>query len=134
MRGAFYLLSFFWARCATALSAYESSNKRDSPALSNATQKFVFDDTQIPDLDFGVGESYAGWIPISSDLNETRQTVCLVLSLYEYFGYRRGCDLARNKFAVEIPLQMDKVSLRLNRSHGCSSLNGLFSEHGPFMS
>lgn len=35
--------------------------------------EFVVDGTKIPDVDFDVGESYAGLLPISQDPNETRQ-------------------------------------------------------------
>ncbi len=47
--------------------------KRASPFLNNATQKFAVDGTKIPDVDFDVGESYAGLVPISSDVNEERK-------------------------------------------------------------
>ncbi|KAL8931791.1 MAG: hypothetical protein Q9211_006732, partial [Gyalolechia sp. 1 TL-2023] len=35
-------------------------DKRASPYLTEATQKFVVDGTAIPDVDFDIGESYAG--------------------------------------------------------------------------
>lgn len=34
---------------------------------------FAVDGTKIPDVDYDVGESYAGLLPISSDPHETRK-------------------------------------------------------------
>jgi len=52
---------------------HDRLQKRASPFLNNATQKFVVDGTKIPDVHFDVGESYAGLVPISSNANETRE-------------------------------------------------------------
>lgn len=40
--------------------------------LTNSIE-FVVNGSAIPDVDFDVGESYAGLLPISSAANETRQ-------------------------------------------------------------
>lgn len=47
--------------------------KRQSKFLNNATEKFVVNGTGIPDVDFDIGESYAGLLPISQAANESRQ-------------------------------------------------------------
>lgn len=47
--------------------------KRASPYLNNVTEKFVVNGSAIPDVDFDVGESYAGLLPISGAANETRE-------------------------------------------------------------
>ncbi|KAL8976874.1 MAG: hypothetical protein Q9205_007213 [Flavoplaca limonia] len=47
--------------------------KRASSYLTDATQQFAVNGSGIPDVDFDVGESYAGLLPISPSPNETRQ-------------------------------------------------------------
>ena len=47
--------------------------KRQSKFLNNQTEKFVVNGTGIPDVDFDIGESYAGLLPISQAANESRQ-------------------------------------------------------------
>lgn len=47
--------------------------KRASPYLNNVTEKFVVNGSAIPDVNFDVGESYAGLLPISGAANETRE-------------------------------------------------------------
>lgn len=41
--------------------------------MLTATAEFVVDGTKIPDVDFDIGESYAGLLPISDNANETRK-------------------------------------------------------------
>lgn len=43
---------------------------------------FAVDGTKIPDVDFDIGESYAGLLPISDRASETRKL---------YFWYVRWC-------------------------------------------
>jgi carboxypeptidase D len=47
--------------------------KRQSRFSSNKTQQFEVNSTGIPDVDFDIGESYAGLLPISQAANESRQ-------------------------------------------------------------
>jgi len=68
----------------------------------------------IPDVDFDVGESYAGLLPISSAANETRK-------LYFWF------------FPSTNPAASDEITIWLNGGPGCSSLEGLLQENGPFL-
>ncbi|KAL9023132.1 MAG: hypothetical protein Q9196_007372, partial [Gyalolechia fulgens] len=88
-------------------------DKRASPYLTEATQKFVVDGTAIPDVDFDIGESYAGLLPISSAPNETRQ-------LFFWF------------FPSANPEASDELTIWFNGGPGCSSLSGLLYENGPF--
>ena len=73
MRAAFFFSWVLLACSAVALPTQEWLQKRASPYLNSATQKFVVDGTKLPDVDFDVGESYPGLVPISSKANETRE-------------------------------------------------------------
>lgn len=44
-----------------------------SPFLNAKSRKFVVNGTAVPEIDFDIGESYAGLLPISSRANETRK-------------------------------------------------------------
>ncbi|EXJ80160.1 hypothetical protein A1O1_08302 [Capronia coronata CBS 617.96] len=88
--------------------------KRASPYLNDNTEKFVVNGSAIPDVDFDIGESYAGLLPISDDPNETRK-------LYFWF------------FPSSNPAASDEVTIWLNGGPGCSSLSGLLTENGPFL-
>ncbi|KIX07967.1 uncharacterized protein Z518_02621 [Rhinocladiella mackenziei CBS 650.93] len=88
--------------------------KRASPYLNANTEKFVVDGTAIPDVNFDIGESYAGLLPISDDPNETRQ-------LFFWF------------FPSSNPAAANEVTIWFNGGPGCSSLSGLLTENGPFL-
>ncbi len=76
--------------------------------------EFAVNGTGIPDVNFDIGESYAGLLPISNDPNETRQ-------LYFWF------------FPSTNPAASDEITIWLNGGPGCSSLEGLLQENGPFL-
>ena len=76
--------------------------------------EFAVNGSAIPDVDFDIGESYAGLLPISSNANETREL---------YFWY----------FPSTNPLAGDEITIWLNGGPGCSSLEGLLQENGPFI-
>lgn len=66
----------------------------------------------LPDVDFDVGESYAGLLPISGAANETRE-------LFFWFFP------STNTNATE------EIAIWFNGGPGCSSLSGLLTENGP---
>ncbi|KAG8531318.1 uncharacterized protein KY384_002947 [Bacidia gigantensis] len=87
--------------------------KRASKYLTPETEKFAVNGTAIPDVDFDIGESYAGLLPISSDPNESRK-------LFFWF------------FPSTNPAATEEVLIWFNGGPGCSSLSGLLTENGPF--
>ena len=96
------------------VSAQSRSKKRSSQYLNANTQKFVVNGTAIPDVDFDIGESYAGLLPISDDPDETRK-------LYFWF------------FPSSNPAAAEEITIWFNGGPGCSSLIGLITENGPFL-
>lgn len=82
--------------------------------LTNNSLAFVVNGTGIPDVDFDIGESYAGLLPISSNPKEDRK-------LYFWF------------FPTANPLGQEEVTIWLNGGPGCSSLEGFLQENGPFL-
>ncbi|QSZ36493.1 hypothetical protein DSL72_006373 [Monilinia vaccinii-corymbosi] len=100
-----------------SLNREQQSEKRTTttnfPYLTNATAKFSVNGAAIPDVDWDVGESYAGLLPISKNPDEERQ-------LYFWF-YPSTNEMAS-----------DEILIWLNGGPGCSSLEGVFQENGPW--
>ncbi|KAI0385437.1 Alpha/Beta hydrolase protein [Hypomontagnella monticulosa] len=75
---------------------------------------YVVNGTNIPDVNFDVGESYAGLMPITSGPNDEQQF---------YFWY----------FVSPNELASNEILIWLNGGPGASSLEGLLQENGPFL-
>ncbi|KAF8335897.1 alpha/beta-hydrolase [Cantharellus anzutake] len=88
-------------------------NEGSSITFSNPKAKdYHVDGKKIPDVDFDVGPSWAGLMPISSDKNETRK-------LFFWFFPAKGRNISDLVFWT-------------NGGPGCSSLEGFLQENGPF--
>ncbi|RDW73311.1 carboxypeptidase-1 [Coleophoma cylindrospora] len=85
-----------------------------SKYLTNATTPFAVNGSALPEFDFDIGESYAGSLSISSNATDENK-------LWFWF------------FPSSNPLAAEEITIWLNGGPGCSSLNGLFQENGPFL-
>ncbi|KAK4127586.1 alpha/beta-hydrolase [Parathielavia appendiculata] len=88
--------------------------KKGHKFLTEKTTKFAVDGKEIPDVDFDVGESYSGLLPISSDPNDEN---------YLFFWFFPSTNAAAEK----------EIVIWLNGGPGCSAFEGLLQENGPFL-
>lgn len=76
--------------------------------------EFAVNGSAIPEVDFDVGESYAGTLSIDGNATNENQ-------LFFWF------------WPSENEAAGDEITIWLNGGPGCSSLDGLFQENGPFL-
>ncbi|KAK4451899.1 carboxypeptidase [Podospora aff. communis PSN243] len=107
-------------RVSTKTPAFEASERiprsfTSGPQFLNAnTTKFAVNGSAIPEVDFDIGESYAGSLPISSSPSEQS-------NLFFWF------------FPSTNPAASKEIVIWLNGGPGCSSLSGLLQENGPIL-
>jgi carboxypeptidase D len=97
----------------SAPPTYGSSNGSYILPQNANTTRFAVDGAAIPDVDFDIGESYAGLLPISDKANASELYFWFVPSANELAG--------------------DEILIWLNGGPGCSSLEGFLQENGPFL-
>lgn len=95
--------------------AIERRDTKPTISFSNPKAKgYLVDGTKIPDVNFDVGPSWAGLMPISGNANETRK-------LFFWFWPTTNTQ------------HTDDLVFWTNGGPGCSSLMGLLQENGPFV-
>ncbi|KAI0855944.1 serine carboxypeptidase [Xylaria cubensis] len=96
------------------LEHYLATRTVPEPRFANDnTTKFAVNGTGIPDVDFDVGESYSGYLPISDDPNDKNEL------FFWFFANSEGSEAK-------------EILIWLNGGPGCSSFEGLIQENGPF--
>ncbi|PNP56123.1 hypothetical protein THARTR1_03648 [Trichoderma harzianum] len=83
--------------------------------LNSFTEKFAVNGTGIPEVDFDVGESYAGLLPISNKTDEKD-------NMFFWFFPTVNEEHKDDK----------EITIWLTGGPGCSSLIALLQENGPF--
>ncbi|KAF2458533.1 Alpha/Beta hydrolase protein [Lineolata rhizophorae] len=107
--------SSFAASIPNARRSAKPVGKRQSTIVpqNDNTTSYAVDGTSLPEVDFDVGESYAGLMPISDEEDSPE--------LFFWF------------FPSENPAAENEITIWLNGGPGCSSLEGLFQENGPVL-
>ncbi|KAJ6111286.1 hypothetical protein N7486_003521 [Penicillium sp. IBT 16267x] len=107
-------------KAASLKSVAKSLHKREATRpisselqfFNKKTEKFLVNGTHFPQVPFDIGESYSGLLPNTPHGNS---------SLFFWF------------FPSSNPAADREITIWLNGGPGCSSLDGLLQENGPFL-
>ncbi|KAH8651086.1 serine-type carboxypeptidase F [Xylariales sp. PMI_506] len=86
----------------------------DSIFLTDKSEKFAVNGTHFPQVPFDIGESYAGLLPITANESDPNQ-------LFFWF------------FPSSNPEAANQITIWQQGGPGCSGMNGLLNENGPFL-
>ncbi|KAJ6026583.1 uncharacterized protein N7446_004816 [Penicillium canescens] len=89
-----------------------ASSQTEPQYLNQKTEKFLVNGTNFPQVPFDIGESYSGLLSNTPHGNS---------SLFFWF------------FPSTNPAAEKEITIWLNGGPGCSSLDGLLQENGPFL-
>ncbi|ROV86745.1 hypothetical protein VSDG_10198 [Cytospora chrysosperma] len=103
----------------TKAAVQKRASSEDPSYLTSKTEQFVVNGTGVPLVDFDIGESYAGRLPISTSNTSTNRS-----ALNELFFWF---------FPSDNPLASNEITIWLNGGPGCSSMDGLMQENGPWL-
>lgn len=107
-----FFASTFLLNVFASAATWQSRSAQQSSHFDPAD--FVVNGTAVPEVDFDIGESYAGLLPITSNPNDTQKL---------FFWY----------FPSENPAASNEITIWLNGGPGASSLEGFLQENGPFL-
>jgi len=82
--------------------------------LADSCAAFLVNGSALPDVDFDIGESFAGTLSINNQPSNKNE-------LFFWF------------FPSDNPAASNEITIWLNGGPGCSSLDGLLQENSPFL-